>query len=165
MVFQETRPSFTLPAGLSPATAFFGDREPAIALRGYELTVRRNGAGALDLTLFWEAIEPGKANYIRFVHLIDPATGRIALRADGSTAQADSMPVNNSYPTSQWTRREIVKDSVTLSLEGIRPGSYRLAVGFYKIEEPFPRLQATGEAGQPLADNMLFLPDEVRVGP
>ena len=159
LAFRHTQPTFTLPAGITEATVSFGS---IIALRGYRL---EENADSLGLTLYWEAMAAGQADYVRFVHLVDLTTGQIVRRGDGTTVQADSIPRNGSYPTSQWSAGEIVADPVVLSLEGVPPGRYRLAVGFYSAQDPGARLPATGPQGQALPDNNILIPESIDVGP
>ncbi|MFZ0547592.1 MAG: hypothetical protein WAM60_19250, partial [Candidatus Promineifilaceae bacterium] len=80
-----------------------------------------------------------------------PETGEII-------AQHDSMPRNNSYPTSQWQQGEIVSDPAHIDLEDVPPGVYNLYVGLYRnLGNSFPPLTAVDEAGRPLDGNRLFL--------
>lgn len=158
LLFRPTQPNFALPPEATSAAAFFGD---VIGLRGYRL---EQEAGTLALTLYWEALAAGQDDFVRFVHLVDPATGQIVQRFDGTTVQVDSIPRNGSYPTSQWLAGEIVADPVTLGSEGVPAGTYRVAVGFYPAQEPADRLPATGPQGQALPDNHALLPETVPVG-
>ena len=159
LVFRPTQPIFTLPEDVDAAAGSFAG---IIALRGYRLEQETE---SLSLTLYWEALAAGEADVVRFVHLVDPATGQIVQRDDGTPVQADSIPRNGSYPTSQWAAGEIVADPVTLGLEGVPAGTYRLAVGFYPPQDPAARLPATRPQGQALPDNQLLLPETVTVGP
>ena len=45
--------------------------------------------------------------------------------------QSDAMPQGGAYPTSWWIKGEVVSETVTLPLEGVPGGEYRLAVGLY----------------------------------
>jgi len=157
LVFRPTQPTFVLPADLTKAAASFAG---AIALRGYRL---EQDTDALALTLYWEALAAGRADLTRFVHLVDPATGQIVQRDDGTTVQVDSIPRNGSYPTSQWAAGEIVADPATLGTEGVPAGTYRLAVGFYPPQDPAARVPATGPQGQALPENHLLLPDTITI--
>lgn len=156
--FLPTRPTFAVPEGITRASARFGD---AAALRGYELEVEDD---TLSLTLYWEALAAGEEAYVRFVHLLDPASGQIVERADGSsTVQRDGTPQQESYPTSQWTPGEIIADSLSFSLEGVPAGSYQLAVGFYPPEDPANRLAVSAEEATSLTTGSFLLPDAVPV--
>ena len=158
LAFRPTSPTFTVPADVTGAAASF---DSIIGLRAYRLDENSENVA---LTLYWEALAAGQADYVRFVHLVDPATGQIVRRADGTTVQVDSFPRNGSYPTSQWSAGEIVADPVTLTVKGVQPGTYRLAVGFYPAQDPTARLPATGPQGEALPGNHFLLPESIDVG-
>ncbi|MCC6607797.1 MAG: hypothetical protein IT327_31615 [Anaerolineae bacterium] len=151
--FQPTEPGFVLPEEMVGVTAVFGDE---IQLAGYTFS---QSEAALELTLVWQALANGQTDYVRFVHLIDPAGG-------APLAQSDSPPRFGSYPTSQWTSGEIVEDRLSLPLADVPPGSYQLAVGFYSQLAPgqFNRLPVFDEAGGMLPDGRFLLPVTVTVG-
>lgn len=155
LVFQPHAPSFALPEGVSGGgeTAVFG---ATIALAAYAL---EQEADHLTLTLHWRALADGAADFVRFVHLIDPAAGGPPL------AQVDSYPANNTYPTSQWTAGEIVTDRIRLDLTAVPPGHYALALGFYRLlgDGTGERITAVGPDGDLLPDNLLRL-GEVEIG-
>jgi hypothetical protein len=151
LVFAPSEPQFVLPEGLLPANAQFGD---AAALRGY--TAEQAG-DTLAITLFWEALGAGRDSLVRFVQLLD-AEGQIVQRPGASTVQVDSLPQGNSYPTSQWTRGEIVADSLRLALDGVAPGSYELAVGWYPPDAASNRLPVTLPDGAMPAERVVRLP-------
>jgi hypothetical protein len=142
--------ALSLPPLEHPLGVDFGGE---VRLAGYRL---EQGADALQLTLWWQALEVPQADYTVFVHLFDPATGEIA-------AQSDRMPQDGAYPTSWWVAGEVVSETVTLSLEGVRPGTYRLAVGLYDRRQV--RLRAVGPDGAPIPDDRLILPVEIQVEP
>ena len=145
-VFQASQPSYTLPEGIVEMNVRLGD---AAALRGYALTQTDT---TLNVTLVWESLTPDSTDYRHFIHLIDPATGEII-------AQHDAMPVNNSYPTSQWTTGEIVTDAAALPLETIPPGNYQLVTGLYfaAADGSFPRLPAQNPDGSRWPDQAIPL--------
>ncbi|MCA9897675.1 MAG: hypothetical protein KC433_05760 [Anaerolineales bacterium] len=148
LVFEPTEPVFELPEEMVGVTAVFGEE---IQLQGYQLS---QSDSELGLTLIWQALTNGQTDYTRFVHLI---------RVDGSGAplvQDDSPPRYGSYPTSQWTAGEVVEDQLSLSLEGVPPGEYRLAVGFYSQPTPgqFNQLPVLDGAGELVEDGRFILP-------
>jgi hypothetical protein len=151
--FRPNEPSFTLPAGLKPATATFRrDRTNLIGLRGY--TLAQTGETA-TVTLAWEALGDAADDYTRFVHLVDGA-GQIV-------AQADGLPQGDSYPTSQWETGEIVVDPVKLDLGGVESGEYRVLVGFYRpMGAGWERLTAVDGAGDPVPENRFPLPETLQ---
>ncbi len=109
--------SFALPHPAHPQQADFGDE---IRLLGYDLI----SDDALHLTLWWQAVQAPARDYKRFVHLYDPATEQIV-------AQDDAMPRAWQYPTSWWQAGEVVSETVTLPLDEVPPGNYRLGLGWY----------------------------------
>lgn len=123
-----------------------------IELAGYDL--EREGT-TLRLTLHWRALDAPGRDYKFFVHVADPATAR-------PVAQTDAMPRGYTYPTGIWVKGEVVSDPVEVSLEGVPPGEYDLAVGWYDPETG-ERLEARDAQGNPLPDNRLVLPDRLEV--
>ncbi len=75
-------------------------------------------------------------------------------------AQHDAMPVNNSYPPSQWTKGEIVTDAAAISLEGVPSGTYQLVTGLYSAaaDGSFPRLPAQNPDGSLWPNGAIHLP-------
>ena len=90
-----------------------------IALDGYTLSPTPDGLG---VTLFWQAIESPETDYTAFVHVVD-AAGEIV-------AQSDAQPLQGRYPTSIWSRGEVVVDEQ--AFEAIPPGQYQVYVGWYR---------------------------------
>jgi hypothetical protein len=152
LVFQESEPQFTLPAGLLPADVRFGN---VAVLRGYSLSNAPDGS--LALALYWEARGAARPSYVRFVQLLGPE-GQIVRLDDGRTAQVDSLPQGNSYPTSQWQAGEIVADPVLLALAGVPAGDYELAIGFYPPDDPGARLAVILPNGEIAPDALFRLP-------
>lgn len=150
--FEMQRPPrlFSLPPLLHPLEVNFGEE---VRLAGYDL---EPGESALRLTLWWQALQTPQADYTVFVHLFDPATEELV-------AQSDAQPRGGAYPTSWWTAGEVVSETVTLPLEGVPPGTYRLAVGLY--DRTVTRLTALGPDGERLPDDRMVLPPEVGVRP
>jgi hypothetical protein len=149
---QPAQPQFTLPQGITPLAATFAD---IAALRGFTLAQEEM---ALRVTLYWEALQPGREELSHFVHLLDPVSGQIV-------AQHDAMPDNNTYPTSQWSAGEIIADRLSLDLTGVPPGRYDLVAGLYRLEaNAFPRLAAVDEAGNRLPGDFVILQSDLEVG-
>lgn len=145
LVFGPVEPLTTLPQDIVPMSAIFDD---SVELRGYTLT---RVAGSLDLTLYWQALMPLSEDLRHFVHLVDPGSGEIV-------AQHDSMPAQNSYPTSQWSAGEIVADGLRLDVREVPPGDYQLVIGLYrKPGDEIVRLPGVDSSGRPLADDRLLL--------
>jgi hypothetical protein len=156
LVYQPSEPAFDLPAGISQANIDFGrdPLDPVIGLRGYEVDQQ---AGELFLNLYWLAIDPANEDYYHFVHLVKPESGEIV-------AQHDSMPLNNSFPTSQWTAGEIVKDPVQLDLTTVPAGQYEISVGLYQIlDDEIVRLPGIDDDDQLLTEGRYVLPEPINV--
>ena len=141
------------PGELGPATAVFAAAgAPLIALHAAELD---QGNGRLTLT--WLALSPIPADYTRFVHVVDPATGAIVTQVDG-------YPLGDSYPTSQWAPGEAVRDVVVLDVAGAPPGAYQLFSGFYRrIGADWVRLTAVAPDGASFPDDRVLLPETLKV--
>jgi hypothetical protein len=153
LALHESEANLHIPEGASPAGAIF---DATIALRGYTLD-RSNDA--LKVTLYWEALADVAEDYSHFVHLVDPVSGEVF-------RQHDTMPRNDSYPTSQWSPGEIVIDPVTIDLAEVSPGDYIVLVGLYRsLGDTYPRLPAYDSEGRPLPDNRFPLPDRLLIDP
>ena len=98
-----------------------------ITLRGWEATPQ-DGGRAWALTLYWTAPERVRQDYSVFVHVSDRD------QIDGPEAiiaQADrAAPVYGWYPTSRWSRDEIVRDDYLISIPDGKTARL-LAVGLY----------------------------------
>ncbi len=149
--FRALEPNYTLPDGINPTQANFSDQ---IALRGYTLHQEEE---RLSLTLYWQALESNLPDYSHFVHLQDPLTGDIV-------TQHDSMPLNNSYPTSQWSANEIVADPLTLEIDQLPSGRYEIIVGLYQSSaDGFDRLVIIDDVVP--GKDAKKLPEEIILGP
>jgi hypothetical protein len=123
-----------------------------IELAGYDLQQSRE---TIDLTLHWQALTPPDQHYMFFVHLADPESGR-------PVRQVDEMPRGFTYPTGLWAPGEVVSDEVELPVEDAPAGRYDLVVGWYDPDTKL-RLDAIDNAGRPLPDDRLLLPDSVHL--
>jgi len=123
---------------------------PQIRLLGHSLG---QDAGALALTLFWQADEQPQTDYQVFVHVLD---------ADGKMlAQADGPPVGGIYPTSAWLPGQIISDTHRIVLpegsmpEGSRPAS--LEVGLYDLAS-MQRLPAAAARNAAEGNDAVIIP-------
>lgn len=125
---------FTPPPLQTEVNADFGD---ALRLLGYDLA-RENGA--LNVTLHWRALRRMDEGYKFFLHLYGSEDNE-------PLAQTDVVPRDWTYPTNWWEADEVVSDEIRLPLDGVAPGTYRLAVGAYDsgTRERLPIHQAEGE--------------------
>ncbi|HET7088435.1 MAG TPA: glycosyltransferase family 39 protein [Anaerolineae bacterium] len=139
--------SFAIPSMQHRVDATFGDQ---IRLLGYDLA--QEGSRFI-LTLHWQALADMGADYKYFVHVFDPATERIV-------AQIDAAPGGNAYPTSWWTKGEVVSERVELELE-LEEEPYRVATGWY---DPVSgnRLPAIDAQGNPTPSDRLLLDEAIR---
>jgi len=138
----EVRPlerNFSTPPLEHQVDAMFDD---ALALLGYDL---RQEAGALRVTLHWRALRR-MSSYKVFVHLYDVRSGDLV-------TQHDAAPKEWTYPTNWWESGEVVSDEITLSLEDIPAGVYRIEVGVYN-PETLERLPVQTDSGAPLGDHL-----------
>jgi len=116
----------------------------AVKLAGYDLSARSPRPGEeLQVSLYWEPLQPLETELHSFVHLID-ATGQ-------PVVQSDHQPGGVFYPSTLWQAGEQLRDDHTLAISaGVAPGVYRLLVGLYALS-PDGTLQPVGEpvvAGQ-----------------
>jgi len=93
----------------------------------------------------------GGVDYTRFVHLA-------AADNPAPLAQDDGFPGPN-LPTGQWVSGQMITDSVRLDVTAAPPGSYQLAIGFYRnLGDRWPRLTAVAADGSFYPDNRALLP-------
>ena len=142
--------NFTAPAMPHSLDAVFGDQ---IQLLGYE--IRREG-GVLKIDLAWKALRDITGTYKVFAHLFDPATG-------DSVAQADAQPYQGWRPTTLWWPGDPQVDNLTkISLDGLPPGRYSIALGVYD-SATMQRLPATDNQGRALPDDSFVVDRLVEV--
>jgi hypothetical protein len=125
--------------------ADFGDRVLLVSA-----DVGRDAAAPgqeIPVSLRWRGLRTMETDYTVFVHLVGP-DGRLH-------GQADSWPVQGSYPTSQWQPGREVVDGYEVRLEShAPPGRYQVEVGLYDLET-MDRLRVLDEAGEPVADSFV----------
>jgi hypothetical protein len=106
---------------ISPLNATSVMWENRISLLGHDVA---ESAGNLNVILNWQAERPLQDSYKVFLHIQDVNSGEIL-------AQSDTIPRNWTYPTTGWQPGEIVRDVITVPLDSLPEGSYRLMVGLY----------------------------------
>jgi hypothetical protein len=136
-------------AGTVHTNVLFGDD---LRLLGYRLY--REG-DRLTLTLHWRAERRMETAYKVFVHVFDPAT-------QVPVAQDDAMPRRWAYPTTFWSPGEVVTDAIPLSLAGVPPGAYGVAVGAYD-PETMERLSVVDGTGERRPDGRLVLSETIEL--
>lgn len=82
----------------------------------------------VDIYLLWKAERDLDTSYVVFLQLVGP---------DGKIwASRDSIPASGTYPTTTWTRSELVRDIYTFLLPANMPnGEYRLEAGLYRSSD------------------------------
>ncbi|MCW5848527.1 MAG: DUF2723 domain-containing protein [Anaerolineae bacterium] len=128
-----------LPAGATPVVM------GPITLRGWQATPQ-DGGRAWALTLYWTAPERVREDYSVFVHVSD----RDQIDGpDAIIAQADrGAPVYGWYPTSRWSRDEIVRDDYLIPIPDGKTARL-IAVGLY-AQDGHGVFQNLGQATIPL---------------
>ncbi|MCP4536123.1 MAG: hypothetical protein GY832_03160 [Chloroflexi bacterium] len=104
-----------------------------IRLLGYDMpqTVVEPG-GVMELTLYWQAIEPIPARYKVFTHLLGETYN--AATDNFLWGQQDNEPVNAQLPTTVWVPGEIVADPYNISIAAdAPPGQYHIELGMYGL--------------------------------
>ena len=101
------------------------DMGAGMRLRGYDVNAVAPAPGQrIDLTLYWEAVEPPSADLTVFVHLAD---GR-----ENTIAQHDGVPRGGACPTWIWQPGEIIVDQHSLDVEHMGAGApFTLYAGLY----------------------------------
>lgn len=115
----------------NPVQINFDDQ---ITLTGFELDRQVMHPGdTLGLTLWWEALDIPKMDYVVFAHLVLPP--------EATWAGSDQMPQGGAAPTSGWQPGQRVEDHHVLVLPAEAPsGTYFVEIGLYD-PATFDRLQ------------------------
>jgi hypothetical protein len=134
-----------------PTVRLSANFDNQLRLDGYDLARRTadNLAGsghALDLVLYWQALQPVPHDYTVFVHLRD-AAGR-------NVAQGDHQPLAPIYPPTLWPVGQTIRERSLLALpEDVPAGSYDLWIGLYRLDT-LERLPLVGDTS---GENALWL--------
>ncbi|MEM7334120.1 MAG: glycosyltransferase family 39 protein [Chloroflexota bacterium] len=123
-----------------------------ILLEGYTLNQTQFLSGEIvQVTLFWQAIEPIDKRYKIFLHILN-SNGEIV-------AQRDSEPGGGLALTPGWIPEETVRDNHGVLLPtGIASGPYQIRLGVYDFANPTERLMIQlGSSEQ----DVFILPDIV----
>lgn len=144
----EARLTTDQPPPLEPSVTLEMHWADGIVLAGYSLHPQ-----TLTLTLYWRATDTSSQDYTVFVHLLD--------ESGAPRGQGDGPPVGGDYPTSFWEPGEVITDKHRVDVDAdAPPGSYRLAVGLYRLADG-TRLAVWDAAGTPQPDNRVILPVEI----
>ena len=120
-------------AQVQPQTAIEEDKgelAPGIRLLGYDLPRREVSPGdELSVALYWQALEDINRDYLLAVQLTDEQ-GEVG-------AERFDSPVYGTYPTTEWSEGEVLKDWHNVSLPPDMPqGQYEVFVRVLEGEEP-----------------------------
>lgn len=128
-----------------PLRAIFGE----IELLGYDVQTRVAPGQTLRVALYWRASLPVPVNYKVFVHLSGADEQLLA--------QDDGLPVDWTYPTTQWQPGETIRDEhlVHIPASAAR-GDYSLHAGLYDAATG-KRPPVYDAAGNEIADRRAFL--------
>jgi hypothetical protein len=140
--------SYAVPAMEVPVGAVYGDQ---IELLGYDFEPDQGEQQIL--VLYWRALRQPRHDWTVFVHLLDLDSQEIA-------TQWDSPPLQGAYLTSWWHSGEVVNDRVTLNMEGVPRGTYRLAIGLYDPDTD-NRLPVVTPTGERIPDGRLVLEEAI----
>jgi hypothetical protein len=147
LTVKETARSFAIPPMQQTVGADFAGQ---VRLLGYDL---QRTDKEVVLTLHWQALAVLDKDLKFFVHLFDPASEQIV-------AQQDVLAGGESHPTTRWVPQEVVSSGVSLPLEGVPPGEYRLAIGLY---HPEARLTIVAPQGWMVSGDRLLLAEPLRI--
>jgi hypothetical protein len=126
---------------------------PSIWLAGYTVVHPEIAPGdPLQVTLYWHNTAPLDHDYTIFVHIRDSANEMVAGH--------DTMPRQNSYPTTAWQAGQTIDDPHVVPLD-LGAGEYQIALGMYNLANG-QRLPVYGLDEKPLADATIHL-DSFRV--
>jgi hypothetical protein len=122
---------------------------------GYDLASTDVRPGeAMQLTLYWQALQEMSVSYTVFTHLLD-AEERL-------WGQIDSIPQKGEAPTTSWIQGEVITDEYEIVVDPqAPPGEYLIEIGMY-IASTGQRLPVVDARGQPIDDRTL-LQQSVRV--
>ncbi len=123
-----------------------------ILLEGYGFEAETRAGDVLSLELHWRALASPAGDYHFFVHLVD---GEERL-----WAQQDGVPLLGLRPTTTWRPGETLTDKCGLLLPAaMRPGSYRLQVGLYRLYDGQRLTTVQGQDHVVLGEVRVSLPD------
>ena len=118
-----------------------------LAITGLEMTAPPS-PDSLAVHVQWFAPDAVTHDYTAFVHVLDQS-GQL-------TAQTDVRPLGGRFPTGYWPAGAVVEDTLTVSLEGLPPGNYRVLFGMYE-SQTVERLVIYTSTGERLQDNVVEL--------
>lgn len=136
-----------LPSDITRTEVFFGDSIRWIGFRVNTPKQRVSPGEELDITLYWQAVQPIQTNYSAFVRLYG--------RKDVEVFALDTYPGGGMYQTTLWEPGEVVVDRYRLPIADtpahrqLSPSVLRLDVGFWDFTTK-AFLEAKDGAGMPI---------------
>jgi hypothetical protein len=142
--FAVLRPAYALPGRLAadaplpgdviPKELFFGDEIRWVGYRIDTSRARVAPGDTLDVTFYWQALKPLRADYSLFINALGP--GDVPLSVN------DTYPGGGLFQTTRWTPGEIIVDRYRLRLDPAAraqlaqdgPFTIALDVGFYDLK-------------------------------
>lgn len=117
---------FSEPAIATPARVNFGGR---LLLLGHTLDGAPAISGqAVNLTLFWQALQEMDEDYVVAVSLLDPRNMVYGV--------LNQRPAGYSYPTTRWQPGPVIPGRAEVAIApGAPPGEYRLQVSVFAPEK------------------------------
>jgi hypothetical protein len=135
----------------APTVRLSANFDNELRLDGYDLgwktaDERAVDGRALDLVLYWQALQPVPYDYTVFVHLRD-ASGH-------NVAQGDHQPLAPVYPPTLWPVGQTIRERSLLAVsDDVPAGSYDLWIGLYRLDT-LERLPLVGDTS---GENALWL--------
>ena len=146
-----------LPPDLQPVNLVYDGKIRLIGYQMPEPTVRP--AETLDLTVYWQLLEPVELDYSVFVHLL----GRQRHKA----GQLDTYPGAGRWPTTLLSPGDIVADHYEVPIhpdteQTQAPTQLLIAVGLYDYHEPGrpgrPAVNSAGQTVEPIIARARLIP-------
>jgi hypothetical protein len=138
-----------------PDHSLGGRLAKVVSLVGYDRSPHSPHPGdTLNVTLYWQALQPLQKQYHTYVHLVDGA-GQVV-------AQSDRQPGGAYYPTTIWQPGEQLRDDHILAIpSGTALGVYQMLAGMYALSDE----SEIQPLGQPLAIGQVAVKDGVPTEP
>lgn len=152
LIALQPEPTFDLPPEAMPLDVQLGDLFELMGFSYGESELR--AATVVPLTLYWRTIQVPNADYSVSLRLFNEA-GREVFKTDSQ------HPVLGSYPTSLWTKGEVVADYYEILLPAdLSPGKYHWGVLLYRTlpEGKWENLKVAG------TDTEVAMGGELEVG-
>lgn len=125
-------PSTAMPTGLRPVGAAFGGEMSLVGVREFE-----KRGGPWHVALYWRALRDMEVDYTVSVR---PLVGGEMIFEDGAALIQDHAPVWGTYPTTRWSRDEVVRDDYAIPLpDGVSPDGLQVVV-YYRADGEFQNL-------------------------